>query len=241
MALAAEAGVPCPRLVAVVTRPPLVARILTWIEGEPATVIRGDRARTDRFVASLGTTLRALHGVGPDGFSSRLDGSGPRFASWAAYLDHRLGQVTERCAVIGRPEPALVVRTAAAIRALARQVDREAVPTLCHRDLHLANLLVDPAGDLVGVLDWDGAEAWDATGDAFKLTWLLAPALGVDPAQLEAAERGRSRPPDRWRERTLVVQLIEALNVIASAAANRWDPVFGEAARTHLVELLGRT
>lgn len=237
MALAGGAGVPVPALVAMGIEGPVAARILTWVDGRPATSVIGHPACTATLVASLGAALRALHGVRPVAFSSRLDGSGPRFASWAAYLAHRLEQVTARCRATGVPDEETVTRTAAAVTGLAAAVDGHAVPALCHRDLHLGNLLVDEAGALAGILDWDGAEAWDAAGDAFKLAWLLAPALGVDPGTLEAAELGAD-PPPRWPERRLVVQLIEALNVIPNAAAQAWDPAFGRSARAHLATLL---
>lgn len=242
MALAAAAGVPVPTLVHLLVEGPMAARLLTWVDGEPAAAVVGDPARTDRFVASLGTALRALHGIRADGFSSRLDGSGPRFASWAAYLAHRLDQVTDRCRAAGAPEPDTVVQAARAVTALAARIDGDAVPTLCHRDLHLANLLVDAAGTLCGVLDWDGAEAWDAAGDVFKLEWLVAPALGVDPDRLEVAEHGPAPAgrPHRWAERKLAVQLIEALNVIPNALIQGWAPAFGRSAGDHLARLLER-
>jgi hypothetical protein len=56
-----------------------VVRILTWVDGHhPADVL--DRPeRVERFFTDLGSALRDLHADKQDAFSSRLDGSAPRF------------------------------------------------------------------------------------------------------------------------------------------------------------------
>lgn len=169
--LAAAEGVPVPDLVHDGHHGEQLVRVFTWIEGTLAKGAVLDRAQEDRFVASLGQAVAALHRVRLDGFSSRLDGSSPTFARWADYLVDRFRRIRERCEATGAVEPAVVDQVAIALGRLTAASSDVAEPVLCHRDLHPGNLVLGPDGSIAGIIDWGMAEPWDCAGDWFKLEY----------------------------------------------------------------------
>jgi serine/threonine protein kinase len=154
-----------------------VVRVFEWIDGQHPTSLTGQPGKVRRFAAELATALAALHAIDMRGFSSRLDGSAPSFPRWRDYVDYRLGQIRERSAAKDALDESTLDRACEAIARLAAEVDDSVVPSLCHRDLHPNNLLVNAEGDLVAVLDWDMAEVWDAAGEWFKLEVMLFPVV----------------------------------------------------------------
>jgi len=122
---------------------------------------------------------------------------------------------------------------------LRAEIGDDARPTLCHRGLHPENLLVDPTGRLVAILDFDTAEAWDLAGEFDKLDRLLIPAFTGARQWFDAAYReGRPHPP-RWDERVRLVSLIEALNTLPNTLASGWDPGYAQDARRRMKTLAG--
>ena len=103
-------------------------------------------------------------------------------------------------------------------------------PALCHRDLHLGNVLATPDGHLAAVLDFDGAEAWDPAIDVVKLRWLVFP---DHEGAADAFARGYGPFPPRWDERVRLVELLELTNTVANAVADG-DEAFERSARARL-------
>lgn len=238
--LASTAGVPVPRLVHFSVRGGVVVRALEWIDGVTPDALAGRPDAVRRFGTDLGTAIAALHGVGLERFTSRLDGSGPAFPTWGAYVDHRLTQIRARSLANATVDRTLLDRSTDVITVLARDVTDVARPALCHRDLYADNLLVGEDGDLRAVLDWDMAEAWDAAGDWFKLDWLLHPALPGTAEAVDTAYRAGRGDLPRWEERKRLVDVMEALNTVANAVGSRAGNDFTERARARLEESLSR-
>lgn len=237
--LAAAAGVPVAPFVRSARHADRLVRVFDWVEGvTPDPTSLADDA-VERLFTDLGMAVRALHGVELDAFGSRLDGSAPRFARWQDYIGHRLGAIRARCRATHALDEAELDRVCGAIGELAAEVGDAARPTLCHRDLHADNLLVDGTGRLVAVLDFDMAEAWDLAGEFDKLGRLLFPAFPGAARWFDAAYRGPRAQPRRWDERLRLVALIEALNTLPNAIAAGWKTAYAEDARRRLHALLG--
>ena len=211
-----------------------VVRILRWMEGEDAgPVVLGDVERRRRFFAELGVAVRALHSHPVEQFSSRLDGSAPAFDGWDAYVAYRWPQVRARLEAAAAFDADEIDALAAEIAALAAGVADVARPALCHRDLHLGNLLATPEGGLAAVLDFDGAEAWDPAIDVVKLRWLVFP---HHPGAADAFAEGYGEVPAAWDERVRLVELLELTNTVANAVADT-DRSFERSARQRLAEV----
>lgn len=235
--LGLEAGLPLPELVHFDPTCDLVGgwavRIFTWMDGIPPTTALGGGADVGTFFCDVATMARTLHGLPAPAFSSRLDWSAPTFERWSDYLAHRLPQVIERVRRTDAFSDGEVASLVAVITDLAGEVDEDARPAVCHRDLHLDNLLATPTGRLAAVLDLDGAEAWDPAIDVVKLRWLVFP---HHPGSEEAFAEGYGRPP-RWDERVRLCELVELLNAVPNAIASR-DAEFEESARRRLATVL---
>lgn len=229
---------PVPELVHVEDHDDHLLRIFTWIDGHRARELVGDDVRSARFLRSVGVVLRRLHAVGLPGFSSRLDGSAPRFGAWQDYVSHRVTQVRARCEATRAVDPELLDRVTTMATDLAIAVSDSAEPVLCHRDLHADNLIVSDTGALIGILDWDGAEAWDRAGDWFKIEFELLRLLPDPGHTLAAAYLDGEPAPTQWLLRRRLVHLLEALNILPNATTNQWDAGFADRARAHLADLL---
>lgn len=128
-----------------------------------------------------------------------------------------------------------MIRVCSAVNRLAATVGEHTRPTLCHRDLHAGNLLVDPAGRLVAILDFDTAEAWDCAGEFDKLDRLLIPAFSGARRWFDAAHRDGRRPfPPLWDERVRLVALVEALNTLPNAITAGWNSDYADDARRRM-------
>jgi aminoglycoside phosphotransferase (APT) family kinase protein len=194
--------------------------------------------RSSRLLRSVGKAVRALHEVERPSFSSRLDGSSPAFPSWKGYIEYRLEQVRARCLATEALDPRLLDEVCDLATSVAAAVNNDAQAVLCHRDLHPDNLIVNPEGALIGIIDWDSAEAWDRAGDWFKLEYEL---LRVHPTGrdqlLDAYLDGRPAPRN-WDQRRRLIHLIETLNILSNAVALSWDAEFSDRARCHMIDLL---
>ena len=236
--LAAAVGLPVPDLVHVGEFEDRLVRIFTWIEGHSATEVAGDPVRSARFLASVGEAVRTLHSVRRDSFSSRLDGSAPSFAAWKDYIDHRIGQIRARCRATQAVDRGFLDRVCEVAADWAADVDDSAEAVLCHRDLHPDNLIVDADGTLIGIVDWDAAEAWDRAGDWFKLEFDLLRAHPDGEDALLAAYVGDGEVPPMWTQRRRLVHLVEALNILPNAISQAWEPDYADRARGHLIDLV---
>ena len=233
-AAAGDRGLPVPELVHVDLSCEAVGgwvvRILRWIDAHaPHEVLTTPEARA-RFFTEVGAARRALHGHPVDGFSSRLDGSAPTFSGWDGYVGDRWVRVRARAEAASAFDGAELDDLEAQILELAGTVGGVATPALCHRDLHLDNLLATADGHLAAVLDFDGAEAWDPACELVKLRWL------VFPHHEHAAEHvadGYGTWPACWDERVRLAELLELSNVVANAVATG-DAGFERSARARL-------
>jgi aminoglycoside phosphotransferase (APT) family kinase protein len=235
--LATEVGVPTPRLVYLGRAGERVLRVFEWVDGLAARTVVKDRHKAHALFFDLGRAVARLHGVDPGPFSSRLDGSSPTFARWADYVEYRLGQIRQRVEQHGGLTLEQFAKVSARASRLAQEISAVARPTLCHRDLHIDNLLVDDDGHLVAILDFDMAEVWDTAGEWFKMEWLLFP-LATDGRQAFEASYGAFHPAlPAWEKRKLVVDLLETANSLPNAVAEGWLE-FGERARHRLDALL---
>jgi aminoglycoside phosphotransferase (APT) family kinase protein len=232
--LAQTVGVPVAPLVRSAPQDGRFVRAFEWIEGQPPDPAGLGDDGVRRLFTDLGAALRALHGIELDAFSSRLDGSAPSFTRWPDYLEYRLAAITARCRATCALDADELDRVCGAVNRLAAAVGDHARPALCHRDLYADNLLVDPTGRLVAILDFDTAEAWDRAGEFDKLDRLLISAFPGARPWFEAAYReGRPTPP-RWDERVRLVALIEALNTLPNAIAAGWNPDYADDARRRM-------
>ena len=115
---------------------------------------------------------------------------------------------------------------------LARSVDRRVRSALCHRDLYLDNLLADRDGNLVAILDFDMAEAWDCAGDFFKLRWWVFERIPTSEDRFLSGYQGNATLPVDLERRVAVVELIELVNVVANLVAS--DAAMADAAAQRL-------
>ena len=237
LGLARSVGVPVAELVHEGRDDNVLVRVFTWIEGRSPAHVIGDDAQRDRFVRSLAVAIQSLHTIDTGAFSSRLDGSAPRFERWSSYLSHRFDQVRQRCVSVDAVDSVTLERVGDLIGRLAESVSPYTRPTVCHRDLHADNLLVSDSGELVGVIDWDAAESWDPAGEWFKLTWMLAESLSLDIETLTDACLTSDIDRVQWHERVRVVDVIETLNTVPNAIV-RGAEEFETRARCRLASLL---
>lgn len=238
--LAATANLPVPELVHVGNIDDHLVRIFTWIDGYSASGLVAGSERSTRFLQSLGEAVRSLHMIERNFFSSRLDGSAPAFSTWDTYIAYRLGQIRQRCLATRALDLDLLERVCSAATELAATVDDSAEAVLSHRDLHPDNLIVNADGTLIGIIDWDAAEAWDRAGDWFKLEFeLLRSHPHGQTLLLEAYLQGDSIP-QQWDQRKRLVHLVETLNILPNAVARSWDTEFSDRARQHILGLLSQ-
>lgn len=208
-----------------------VVRLFEWIEGRPATALASDAEGQARLGRSLGTAIAELHCHAMDGFSSRFDHTAPTHPSWERYVSARLDGIVARALAESAPHPSLIEAGVVASRHLANLVSEAAAPVICHRDLHAPNLLVDDAGELVAILDWDMPELWDQAGEWFKLEVKLFRDLPNVRAAFERAYLAVHGAPPQWEERKRLVHLLEDVNILSNAATLADDFVAGAAQR----------
>lgn len=237
MGAATDAGLTAPVLIHLGVVGDALLRVFEWVDGAVPSAAMSEREAA-ALGADLGQAVAALHRVEVEQFSRRLDATAERFDSWAAFIHHRLGQVRDRCAEHQAFDAAVTDRAAGAILRLADIVDPVARPVICHRDVHVDNLLVDGDGRLGALLDFDSAEAWDRAGEWFKLRHFFFANLPAARAPFEAAYDAVHGPRPMWPQRVALVDLIEELNLAANVIANNWDHALADASHNRLDQLL---
>jgi hypothetical protein len=177
--VARAAGVPAPAYEVCVPDGDLRYVVQARLPGAPPTVV--DRALVERMLA-INARLAGRVTEGPSGPELFLRRSGPGFCLHEplAAHDRRTARLLDRVREIG------------ADRDIADGDD------LVHLDFHTGNVLVDPSGDVTGVVDWDGAARGDGRLDLVTLRFDLthrAPALlpWYDELLVERVPEGRLR------------------------------------------------
>jgi Phosphotransferase enzyme family len=154
VAAARAAGIPAPRYELV--HPPVVVQELL-----PGTIARVPAVRTIEGMVEVNRRCRGLLAGRSDLPALRLylRSDGPGFClhgSLRAY-DSRTRRLLDQVEEIGRAFP-----------------DFLEGDDLVHTDFHPENVLVDAAGKITGVIDWDGAARGDSVFDLFTLRFDLA-------------------------------------------------------------------
>lgn len=183
--LARTHGLPVPRydLVAAVTEPAAHLVVQQRLPGTPPVTV--DIALLDRMVAETERWAGLLADLPAEPLPLYLTESGPGFCLHESLdrYDRRTRRLLGMVREIGRSGPDVITGD-----------------DLVHLDFHAGNLLVDPAGRITGIVDWDG---W-ARGDrrfalvvlAYDLRWRRS-----DPAVRARLDEliNLTVPPDRRR------------------------------------------
>jgi aminoglycoside phosphotransferase (APT) family kinase protein len=157
-----ETGVPVPAIRARVRDDPRLKRdflLMEQLPGRPFSEARGlGSAQVDRLMAAVGDCLRQCHAltgthygyVGPHRpMEPQSDWAGAFHVMW-----HKLLDDIERCGGYERDEALFLRRLLDRHRA---RFERPVPAALLHMDVWAQNILLDDAGRLTGLLDWDRA------------------------------------------------------------------------------------
>lgn len=229
---AREAGVPVAEILevgqGVITSPYMIQRRERGIEAT-------HHPERQSILRELGRLARVINSIKTDGFGETFDWSSNRLSfksSFKAFLDSEFDWKS-RIDVM-HEHGLLTARQAGKLRSLVKDLLRdEQESTLAHGDLRLKNVLADPSGSIVAVLDWEHCCS------AVAPIWDLAIALhdlSIDAKQ--AFVSGYGLNPDELDE---VAPGIKALNVLhyaphAARAAAAGDSVL---LQTYKVRLSG--
>jgi aminoglycoside phosphotransferase (APT) family kinase protein len=218
LGLARGAGVPAPELMAFeASSEPLdgrVLRVFSYIDGFSPDTLDDEPTKRSRFFGQLGEAVARLHRVTQPEFTSRV-GNEHGDAQWSDFVANRWTSVVERSEHAGVDHD-LLAAADAALFPLASHFDDVAHPVVCHRDLYFDNLLCDREGNLVALLDFDMAEAWEPAADFHKLRWW---AFGTDTTaerEFLAGYRAGEPFPDDFEGRVRVVEILELVNGLAN-------------------------
>ena len=205
-----ELGVPTPEVLEagsdVIGVPYMIAR---RVRGEEAIHHPG---RLD-VLRGMGRYTALINQVPTTGFGSTFDWSANRLSrndSWSAYLQNelRLDQRLETLRKYRMLSPAGLRKLRALVVAIGR---RRRAPTLNHGDMRLKNVLVDDAGKIIAIIDWEEccsqiAPYWDVS--------LALHDLSIDAKQ--AFLEGYGLTP---KEMIDIAPSVRALNIINYAPA----------------------
>jgi aminoglycoside phosphotransferase (APT) family kinase protein len=164
-----------------------------------------------RFFRGLGASVRRLHSVPIDSFTSRIDGSGPAFRTWQEYVAYRLDLIRRTIVrTDGCLDATVLQRTSDVVLELAARVSPHVQARLTHRDLYLDNARAWADGSFAGLLDFDMAEAWDPLIDLVKLEmWVFERWREAGDWFLEG--HGVLDDEPALQERSMLVHLLEYL------------------------------
>jgi aminoglycoside phosphotransferase (APT) family kinase protein len=229
-ALAGRIDFPVPRWLAaesVAGPEPHTASLWSWIDGTPLDERNVDDTATGaRLAEALGrahdVTFEGHGRLHPDLAVANAAGFARPAARWLDDLAHRLAIRLENPAHGLEPARVAAVRAASA-RAMAPLWSRPAAPgRLVHGDLSPGNILLDAAGRVSGLLDWEMARAGDPAVDAASIDFELSerwPRLAA--GALAALE---TRTPDEWPRRLDLARLPLLLDARMVAVARRSSP-----------------
>lgn len=159
---ARQANMPAPEVLHVSrTSAGVSFTLLHRTPGRPATARRVD---TLEVLRRLGQYAQVLHATKLPAFGGRFAENEPPRLRWAEFLEHefRLDERIGHLRALGFLDEGEARRVAVLMETLG--ADRE--PRLNHGDLRLKNVLIDPAGYINAVIDWECAVAapapeWD--------------------------------------------------------------------------------
>jgi aminoglycoside phosphotransferase (APT) family kinase protein len=218
LGLAREAGVPAPELMAFEASSESldgrVLRVFSYIDGFSPDTLDDHPAKRARFFGQLGEAVARLHRVTQPEFTSRVS-SGPGFERWSEFVAHRWGSVVERAEHAGVDHD-LIAASEAALLPLASRFDDVAHPVVCHRDIYFDNLLCDADGNLVALLDFDMAEAWEPAADFHKLRWWVFGTDATAEREFLAGYRAGEPFPEDLERRVRIVEILELVNGLAN-------------------------
>lgn len=228
MQLAHGAGIPVPHVVHV-GADPYPFMILENVRGVVGTQAH-DRNGTLRQIGELAARIHSIQmqGFGPSALDPASSNS-PRRHSWGSHLEGDL-HASERIATLEKLGMFLPDNAEKMRRTLAHMSGWRRNPVLHHGDMRLKNVIVDDAGKISAVLDWDDCTASvPAYGD---LTVALHD-LNIDEKQLLL--QGYGYGPRELTKAIPYMRLLTALNYtpFIVALAERGD-------KTHLSWLRAR-
>jgi len=172
-----------PHLATAIPSPELVSEQPTAIRYPRLDGIPSDEAPLGAWPEQIGAMLRSLHDldpallgiapVGPDALRDRQRATCDRL----------------RATVVPRLEPHERARAHALLDACLDERYWQFAPALTHSDLGPEHILVDPAGNLAAVIDWEELDPGNAIGD---FTWWIHARPEIGHRML----RGYGRRPD---------------------------------------------
>jgi aminoglycoside phosphotransferase (APT) family kinase protein len=179
--------------------------------------VRGDEAthhlKRLEIARELGALAKQIHGIRTQGYGRTFDWSSNTLSkreTWRDYLASEL-RTGERIATLERWKM-LPPRALRNLRGTVRRMEKWNVrPALTHADLRLKNVIVDEAGKICALIDWENCESnltphWDL---AFALH-----DLGVDAKESFALGYGL-----RTKELLEMAPAVRAINLLGYAPA----------------------
>jgi aminoglycoside phosphotransferase (APT) family kinase protein len=216
--LAHSAGLPVPELLAFDPCNEMlngrILRLFSFIEGSSPATLDGAPTKRGRFFRQLGEAIRLLHSIKQPEFNSRIGGENG-FPRWSDYVANRWRDIVARSERAGL-DGELLTKATGALSPLISRFDDVALPVICHRDLHFDNMLCDGDGNLVALLDFDIAEAWEPAGDFHKLRWWVFGSDANAERQFNAGYWSDDSIPENFDDRVRVVEIVELINGMAN-------------------------
>jgi hygromycin-B 4-O-kinase len=179
--------------------------------------VRGEEAthhpKRLEIARELGALAKRIHAIRTEGYGGTFDWSSNRLSKRETWRDYLVSEfrVGERIDTLARWKM-LPPRALGSLRATVRRMQRWDVrPALTHADLRLKNVIVDAAGRIGAVIDWENCESnltpqWDL---AFALH-----DLGVDAKEAFVEGYGL-----RAKELLEMAPAIRAINLLGYAPA----------------------
>ena len=160
------------------------------------------------FFADLGDAVGRLHGIALPHFTERLGMPQAAVQDWYTLIDRNSERAARWNRDIGLLVPAEIAAIRARLQREAAAITAVVTPALTHRDLYLANVLLDE-GRFAALLDFELAKGYDPLLDFVKLGMFVFedwPA-GIEPFM--RAYRARVGPIARFAERVRVCFALE--------------------------------
>lgn len=204
---AGAAGVPTQQIVALGREGAWAYTLAHRLRGAPAM----DHPERLRVVEALGHWAAVVHTIGTAGYGRDFRWFGeaaPTGSSWTGFLHDELG--AERRLWRLRAHGLISEGQQDALEAtLADVAGWRDAPVLNHGDLRLKNVVVDPDGAIVGVIDWDTCVS--SIGPHWDLSLALHD-LSIDAKAAFLA--GYGLPEDAVRQAAPVWRLFNVLNYV---------------------------
>ncbi len=162
---ALEKGIPAPEIVEVGHEIiPLPYMLQKKVDGQEAS----EHPDHLQILTNLGKHAKRIHSISTSGFGRVFDWSPQKRAkkrTWVQYLEEEL-QASERIKFL-QQQAILTKRKTGHLQQFLEKIKRwKFPPTLNHCDLRLKNVIVDPAGEILAIIDWENASSnvapyWD--------------------------------------------------------------------------------